>query len=212
MGYIYKITNLINGTSYIGQTVRSIEIRYTDHWNSALNGRGKSKEKDESNFPLHLAMKKYGKENFKIECIEECPNEQLNEREIYYIKKYDTYNNGYNASLGGDGHQKYDYDEIVNFFLQSNNELDTTCKHFNIYDQVVYNALQSKGIDYKNLPKRTGGKPIKKRILMVEENKIFNNMSEIDKYFGKTVHPNIRRCLKGITKKAYGYHWKELDE
>lgn len=36
-------------------------------------------------------------------------------------------------------------------------------------------------------------------------------MKEIDEYFGKQVHGNIRRCLNGITEKAYGYHWKEID-
>ena len=35
-------------------------------------------------------------------------------------------------------------------------------------------------------------------------------MADVDKYFNKIVHPNIRRCLNGITKKAYGYTWKEI--
>lgn len=47
---------------------------------------------------------------------------------------------------------------------------------------------------------------------MVEKNIIFNKISDTDKYFNKTVHPNIRRCLNKITEKAYGYHWKELEE
>ena len=37
-------------------------------------------------------------------------------------------------------------------------------------------------------------------------------MKDIDNYFNKIVHPNIRRCLNGITKKAYGYTWRELEE
>lgn len=36
-------------------------------------------------------------------------------------------------------------------------------------------------------------------------------MSEIDKFFNKKVHGNIRRALNGITKKAYGYTWKEVE-
>lgn len=36
-------------------------------------------------------------------------------------------------------------------------------------------------------------------------------MSEIDTYFNKTVHPNIRRCLNGMTKKAYDYTWQEIE-
>ena len=39
----------------------------------------------------------------------------------------------------------------------------------------------------------------------------FNKMKDIDNYFDKIVHPNIRRCLNGTTKKAYGYTWKEIE-
>jgi hypothetical protein len=54
-------------------------------------------------------MKKYGKEHFFIELIEECPIEKLNEREQYWIAKKDTYHNGYNATIGGDGKRLIDY-------------------------------------------------------------------------------------------------------
>ena len=64
-------------------------------------------------------------------------------------------------------------------------------------------------MNYKNLPKQHG-KKCKQKILCVELNRIFNSMNEIDKYFNKIVHPNIRRCLNGTTKKAYGYTWKEV--
>lgn len=37
-------------------------------------------------------------------------------------------------------------------------------------------------------------------------------MSDINSYFNKTAHPNVRRCLNGITEKAYGYHWRELED
>ena len=46
-------------------------------------------------------MRKYGIENFTFSVIEECSQEQLNEREIYWIEYYDTYKNGYNSTLGG---------------------------------------------------------------------------------------------------------------
>ena len=36
-------------------------------------------------------------------------------------------------------------------------------------------------------------------------------MKEIDEFFGKSAHPNVRRALNGVTKKAYGYTWKEID-
>ncbi|MBQ2224674.1 MAG: hypothetical protein II422_01780, partial [Prevotella sp.] len=46
--------------------------------------------------------------------IEEIELSQLEERERYWIKEYNSYHNGYNATYGGDGKQLYDYDFIVN--------------------------------------------------------------------------------------------------
>lgn len=208
MGFIYKITNKINNHIYIGQTRNTIEKRWLEHIKSSKIG-----DKD-YNCPLHLAINKYGKENFIIEKIEECPNEQLDTAEIYWINKYNSYYNGYNASLGGNGHTKYNYDDIVNFYLQNNYSILKTCQYFNIYDQVVYTALRSKNIDYKVLGQKAGfstkNKP--QKILLIEKNIIFNKITDIDKYFGKIVHPNVRRCLNGITKKAYNYHWRILNE
>ena len=51
---------------------------------------------------MDIAIKKYGKDAFTFEILEECTPEQLNERESYWIKYYDTINNGYNCSEGGD--------------------------------------------------------------------------------------------------------------
>ena len=208
MGYIYKITNKQNGNIYIGQTRIDVIGRWKTHCNISYN-----QNSEEYHFALHKAIRKYGVEGFSVDTIEECPDDKLNERERFWIAYYDSYNNGYNESLGGDGHSKYNYDDIVNYYLSHNFSLKDTCAHFQIYDQVVYSALKNKNINYKNLPrKREGIKKVGKKILLVEKNIVFNNMAEIDKYFGKKAHPNIRRCLNGVTKKAYGYTWKELDE
>jgi group I intron endonuclease len=80
---IYKTTNLINGKSYVGQ--QSTDIK-------TYLGSGKI---------LEFAIKKYGVENFKKEIIEEClTREELNKREIYWIKKL---NPDYNLHPGGYG-------------------------------------------------------------------------------------------------------------
>ena len=203
MAYIYKISNNQNNHLYIGQTRINIEQRWRDHCRVAINP-----DSPEYNFPLHSAIRKYGKENFTFEIVEECSDEELDEREIYWIQYFNTYFQGYNASLGGKGHIKYNYDDIVNFYLANNFSIKDTCQHFNVYDQVVYSALKSKNIDYKNLSKK-GGKKVGKKILLVEKNLVFNSMKEIDEYFGKQVHGNIRRCLNGMTQKAT---LKELED
>ena len=88
---IYKWTNNINNKIYIGQSI-SIEKRKKAHLSSIQN----------SNLPLHLAMKKYGVENFSFEVVEECEIKELNEKEVYYIQLYNSLiPNGYNLQKGG---------------------------------------------------------------------------------------------------------------
>lgn len=88
---IYKITNLINNKTYIGQTVEP-EKRWWQHCNNAKNRR------DE--YPIHNAIRKYGKDNFLFEVIEWT--EDYNEREIELIKQYNSISpNGYNVAEGG---------------------------------------------------------------------------------------------------------------
>lgn len=87
---IYKATNIINNMSYIGQTVQTLQSRIRDHMK-----RG--------NY-FHNALRKHGKENFTWDILAECNDvDTLNKLEIYYIGYYDTYNNGYNLTLGGEG-------------------------------------------------------------------------------------------------------------
>ena len=207
MGKIYKISNDINDNLYIGQTVYSLQRRFTGHIYASITPHHK-----DGNDPIHRAIRKYGAEHFQIELIEECPNSKLNERERYWIAQYDSYYHGYNADLGGEGHLKYDYDSIIEYYLSHGNSLTDTCSYFGIYDQVVYTALQSNNIDYKNLKNTNPKKKYTKPILLVEENLIFKNITDIDYYLNKHAHGNIRRCLNGMTEKAYGYHWKEIEE
>lgn len=93
-GRIYKITNNINGKLYIGQTTYPLSYRYTNHLSDARNGRG---------YAMASAIRKYGQNNFKIELIEECDEDQLNDLEVKYIKQYNSVApNGYNLTHGGD--------------------------------------------------------------------------------------------------------------
>ena len=114
MGYIYLITNKINNKKYVGKTTKSIKERWEEHLKDS------KKEKCEIR-PLYRAIRKYGIENFTIEEIEKCNIISLSEKEQYWIKYYNTYEDGYNATLGGDGSILLDYDEIIKAYLTTHN-------------------------------------------------------------------------------------------
>lgn len=82
---------------YIGQSV-DIYARYQAHRRAAKNPNDLS-----HNTKIHLAMEEYGVDNFYLEILEECEYNELSEKEIYWIAQYDSYNNGYNMTIGGDG-------------------------------------------------------------------------------------------------------------
>ena len=89
--WIYKITNIQNHKVYIGQTTRPIKDRFNRHINDALNNI----------LDTHFAraIRKYGKENFIIEEIDNANNqEELNQKEQYWIRYYDSTETGYNET------------------------------------------------------------------------------------------------------------------
>lgn len=107
MGYIYKISNTVNNRVYIGQTVFSTEERWKQHISASFDTgfRGDNL--------LYRAMRKHGRDKFYIETIEKVEDNKLSERETYWIKYYDSYNNGYNMTLGGEGVILYDIDTFL---------------------------------------------------------------------------------------------------
>ena len=94
---IYTITNNINNKKYVGLS-KNCYKRWYDHKEAAR----RPKKPYQFRSPIYNAMRKYGINNFSFNIIEECPVDKLKEREIYWIEKLDTYNNGYNATKGGD--------------------------------------------------------------------------------------------------------------
>ena len=91
---IYKITNLVTKQSYIGQSV-DIASRWKQHIKCGLGI-----DASHTNM-LYNSMQKYGVWSFAFELIEQCPKEQLNEREKFYISLYQTDKFGYNMTQGG---------------------------------------------------------------------------------------------------------------
>ena len=57
---------------------------------------------------MYRAFKKYGIENFSFSIVKQCNKEDLDKEEIYWIGYYNTYQNGYNVTIGGDGGKTFD--------------------------------------------------------------------------------------------------------
>ena len=103
---IYKITNKINNKIYIGKSI-NIKERWSEHIRESLLSEEKwNLNKRGEQTPIHKAIRKYGKDNFIFEVIEECTKEELNNKEIKWISYFNSTSSdiGYNLTLGGDGY------------------------------------------------------------------------------------------------------------
>lgn len=108
-GYIYKVININNNKIYIGQTSRTIEERWSQHKKNAFHNNNLEYQNK-----FHRAIRKYGIGGFIIkeqECIvgvnKEDLHKKLNDAETKWILHFDSKDNGYNSSLGGDYNPMY---------------------------------------------------------------------------------------------------------
>ena len=144
-GFIYKITNKINGKSYIGQTIQNVKERFYQHCATKCS-------QTILNMVIHKAINKYGKSNFTIEVIEEVESTNLNDRERYWIRYYDSYNNGYNSTEGGqDGIKLFknlDTESIVREY-KSGKSLREIGRLFNVDKQTIKDLLVRNNINLR---------------------------------------------------------------
>jgi group I intron endonuclease len=93
---VYSIRNSMNGKLYIGKTEHSLQRRLSEHLRASMRG---------SLYPLHCAIRKYGRDAFTASVLSHCfLREWLNRMERYWIKQLSSmFPKGYNVQLGGDG-------------------------------------------------------------------------------------------------------------
>ena len=215
---IYKIKNLINDKVYIGQSV-DVEKRWSTH-------KAELKNNYHHNIHLQNAWNKYGEENFEFSIIEECYTNQLNQREIYWIAKFNSCETGYNLTSGGGNTES---------FSKSIIQFDCTGKELRRYGSIS-EAETSTGICYSQISeccsdkrKTAGG-----YIWQYEEGfvviprwhfdaRLFNEIRQLTKD-GKIINTfpsaaeakrvtgvcdtSIIRCCHGKLKTAGGYTWE----
>lgn len=164
---IYYITNNINGKGYIGQSLM-LHKRLMDHLYCSTRKSHKNR------YPLYLALNKYGIENFELTIIESFEKDnntiqeqknKLNDLEVLYIKKYNTFGEGYNQTIGGSSTSGYVFNDAVRkklstILTQYYREAEAT---YLVYDistsekytfKNVFEFYDKFNIDNKNSPHR----------------------------------------------------------
>lgn len=195
-GYIYKITNTINGKAYIGQTT-NLQKRWYQH----RNGYGSK--------ILTKAFIKYGISNFEFEQIIKISSKDrenlrfiLNTLEVLYIKKYNTFKKGYNATVGGEGTSGYKMNEQA---IQNLRESHIGYIPTEEQRTKIGNALRGRTRDEEMIAKAAlkRRKPILQYSLDGEFIREFEGIT-----FVEFDAANILMCCKGKINSAYGYIWR----
>lgn len=212
IGYLYLITNNITGLQYVGKTYSSVEKRWKDHI---------KKSKTDIDRPLYRAISKYGSDNFLIEIVGTYEEGDLEDKEVSLIAQLDTYRNGYNATLGGDGRR---YLEVKDSdVVESYNTLKSikeTSRSLRISEGSVRNILVSNNISTSLDTKAKASimtKACGKSILWVEYNTTYKSCSDCARdmlEFGfakgsiKQIASNISRVTTGDRKTYLGFTFK----
>lgn len=96
---------------------------------------------------MYRAFRKYGLENFSFEILEQCKIDKLSEKEIFYIEKYNSYKNGYNQTLGGEGYKRRNIldEDIINAYLDLKT-INAVAKKHNITTEYIVKVLTKNNI------------------------------------------------------------------
>lgn len=192
-GYIYKIVNDFNDKVYVGQTSTLLEDRFARHCrDKSLSNQNKE--------AIDNLIQTIGKEHFQIIEIEKVNIMKLDEREIYWINYYDSFYNGYNRTLGGQGGRKYSEKEILSAL--------------NLYSQgyPIKEIEKKTGIDratifkyrkYQNIPMRPLTLHQKQQSINNLKLASISNQIPIENITLKIQYPSKKEALCDMIEKGY---------
>ena len=198
MGEIYKIINDFNNKIYIGKAKNGAKIRWREHIKRDIN----------NNQYIHQSMRKHGIEHFTYEILESnIPNEYLNEREKYYIQKYNCKTpNGYNETDGGDGGG--DAQALIKWCQEHPEMVKRNRDNARIkaHQWQKDNKEIFSNIIRENQKKASEAR--KKKVKCIEKNIIFESASEAARQLNLSSGSHISAVCRGERKTAAGYHWE----
>lgn len=175
---IYKITNKINNKVYIGQTTRTLKARFDRHIQDSISNR----------LDTHFAraIRKYGKENFYIEQIDSAnTQEELNKKEVYWIKYYNSIKTGYNMAEGSLGGNTY--------IAKTDDEMS-----------IIKDKIKKTKIGGNNPMARA----VKCKNVFTGEEIHFQSSADAKRYFNETNHNFVTKRCKHIIYYLYKGIWQ----
>lgn len=216
---IYKHTNKINGKCYIGKTCCDPEKR----WKLGSGYRRHIK--------FYNAILKYGWDNFTHEILEtNLTDEEAKKREIYYIQFYDSFKNGYNATLGGDGgvghsytpteetRQKIREERSKQVFTEETKRKMSEARKGRPGYTKGYPAW-NKGLTWneetrEKMRQAKLGKPNwkSKTFICLNNGKIYMTAKQCEKDIGVIMNGHIRDICLGKRKSYKGFQFRYLDQ
>lgn len=203
-GTLYVITNKVNGKQYIGKTYKTVEERFLIHVQDSKKERNKNRK-------LYQAMNEFGVDNFYIMEIGQYEESELERKEIEYIHYYDTYRNGYNQTLGGDGKRYVETpdEEFVRLYRELGT-LKAVAKVTRHDVKTIRGILHSYGI---TIDSKMGSKTNSKAVKINELNLSFNSIGEcatfmIENNYTKAKKASgVRGCIgRVLTGKRTSYN------
>lgn len=219
---IYCHRNKLNNKRYIGQTSQEVERRWR-----------KEGEGYKDSIKFWNAIQKYGWDNFEHIILEKnLTQEEANEREVYWITYFDTFNNddkGYNMTPGGNNYMKQlwqdeEYKEKMKQIFKISRKKSWSDKEFT--EQRMQSLIQGLKDSWndpewrvKRIENITGDKnPNAKGVINLETGKIFTTIKEASQWAGLKSVSGIGECCKGRQKSAGKHpdtgeplHWKYIN-
>lgn len=203
---IYIIKNAINNKMYIGQSV-DIGRRWRQHQRELNEGVHRNKH-------LQRAWDCYGETNFIFDILELCDKNELNDKELFYINKYNSndYNCGYNICGGGDS--------VHTFADETKRKLSEIMQGKNNWKSETYALVSGNNHWSRKNPDRffelNGTYPI--QVYCPEYDIVFNSMNDGAKYSGVN-KSNIAKVVRGERFTAGKHkdtgmplHWYPVDQ
>lgn len=191
-----------NNKKYVGITGRTIAARAGNNGINYVH----------DNYAFGNAILKHGFDFFTVETLEtNLTFEEACEKEKYYIQLYDSYNNGYNCTLGGDGVPRADY-ELISTLWDNGSNINEIKVATGYGERAIHNALSQKGISGSERIKRSAGQyhsyPVYQYTLQGEYIQGFNSIAEAQQKTG-VPNSNITKVVNGTRNCAGGFIWSK---